>query len=69
MLKHEEKTCPRCGRTFECKANNPVRCECALVELDDRALQALHGCYADCLCLDCLRAIAAGQGLHLERAL
>jgi hypothetical protein len=62
MLKHELKTCPRCGRTFECKANNPVRCNCALVELDEERLDAMQRRYSDCLCLDCLRAIAAGHG-------
>jgi hypothetical protein len=67
MMKHEEKTCPRCGRTFECKVNNPVHCECARVDLDDATLHALHGRYPDCLCLDCLRAIATGQGLTLDR--
>jgi hypothetical protein len=66
MLNHEEKTCPRCGRVFECQVNSPIRCDCARVQLDDPTLARLHGRYSDCLCLDCLRAIDAGQGLALD---
>lgn len=60
-MKHEEKICARCGRTFECKANNALRCDCARVDLDDATLHALRELYPDCLCLSCLRDIAAGD--------
>lgn len=67
MPKHEEKTCPRCGRVFECKVNNPLRCDCSEVELSDAALHEIHGCYPDCLCLECLVAISAGQAVTARR--
>jgi len=61
--KHELKTCPRCGRVFECKLNNPVHCDCALVMLDEETRVAIQGRFRDCLCLACLTALAAGADL------
>jgi hypothetical protein len=61
MSKHEIKRCPRCGSTFECKLNNPVHCGCAEIEIDDVRLLAIAERYSDCLCVDCLREIAAGD--------
>jgi hypothetical protein len=58
--KHEEKRCPRCGRTFECKLNNPVHCGCAEVELTEDLADELGLAFDDCLCADCLREIANG---------
>ena len=28
MCKHEEKPCPRCRQTFECKPGDVVHCQC-----------------------------------------
>jgi hypothetical protein len=63
MTKHEIKTCPRCGASFECKLNNPVHCQCAGVELDEDQLLAIAEHFPDCLCVSCLRAIAAGDAV------
>lgn len=57
-IKHEVKTCPRCGRVFECKLNNPVHCECAQVHLSEETLLRIQEQYRDCLCLSCLTALA-----------
>lgn len=58
--KHEHKTCPRCGRSFECRSNNPIRCECSRITLSEATLRAIEGRYRDCLCLACLTDLAAG---------
>jgi len=60
-IKHEIKTCPRCGRVFECKLNNPVHCECAQVHLSEETLLRIQEQYRDCLCLSCLTALAGGE--------
>ncbi|WP_295384809.1 cysteine-rich CWC family protein [uncultured Thiodictyon sp.] len=54
------KTCPRCGRAFECKLDDPVHCDCARVELSAPTRSAIQAYYRDCLCLNCLTALAAG---------
>ncbi len=63
QTKHEVKTCPRCGRVFECKLNNPVHCDCARVTLPEETLLAIQQRYRDCLCLRCLTDLAAGADL------
>jgi hypothetical protein len=67
--KHEIKTCPRCGRAFECKVNNPAHCDCAQVQLTEETVLALEGRYQDCLCLTCLTALAAGESMNLNPAI
>lgn len=57
MQKHEIKRCPRCGSSFECKANRVERCDCLGVTLCDAALEELSTHYEDCLCVPCLREI------------
>jgi hypothetical protein len=59
-VKHEDKRCPRCGRPFECKLNNPVHCGCADIEIDREALEEIAFVYDDCLCAACLREVADG---------
>ncbi|NCA70692.1 MAG: hypothetical protein EOM91_11415 [Sphingobacteriia bacterium] len=62
MLKHEIKTCPRCGRAFTCKANRVERCDCLAVALTSTALDHLSTHYQDCLCVDCLESINRAHG-------
>ena len=62
--KHENKTCPRCGRSFECKVNNPVHCDCTRVDLTEETLLKIEGQYLDCLCLACLTGLAVGGPVH-----
>ncbi|WP_295443221.1 cysteine-rich CWC family protein [uncultured Thiodictyon sp.] len=59
----EIKVCPRCGRVFECRRNDPAHCDCARVELCAATRSAINGRYRDCLCLPCLTALAAGADL------
>jgi hypothetical protein len=67
--KHEHKRCPRCGRTFECRANKPVHCGCAEVELTIDRAQEIALTYDDCLCTGCLREIAGTSARTFQRGI
>ena len=52
-----EKTCPKCGKSFECR--HDLSCDCMKVRLGSQARQYVAGQYpGQCLCPDCLRRIA-----------
>ena len=51
------KTCPRCGKTFECV--HSIDCWCVKVKLTDTTKAYLKGHYNDCLCKDCLEKLNA----------
>ncbi len=48
-------TCPHCGATFDCGANEAEPCWCNSLTLSEPTLQALRARYTSCLCLHCLR--------------
>ncbi len=52
--KHECVSCPRCGNSFECRANSYRRCDCGKVPLTKDESEAIHLLFADCLCNTCL---------------
>ncbi len=49
------KTCPRCGKTFECV--HSIDCWCVKVKLTDATKAYLKEHYNDCLCKVCLEEI------------
>jgi len=51
-----QKTCPRCGATFECM--HSADCWCAAIILNEKMRRELAARYSDCLCKDCLLAVA-----------
>jgi hypothetical protein len=51
--------CPRCGGGFQCGANDAAPCACSAVQLGAAALAELRARYTGCLCLACLREVAA----------
>lgn len=57
IIKHEYKTCPRCGTGFECKAGNILQCQCYGIGLTAAAQQLVEQQYTDCLCRSCLEAL------------
>ncbi|MCW8855360.1 MAG: cysteine-rich CWC family protein [Gammaproteobacteria bacterium] len=57
MPQHEEKTCPRCKKSFECKCGSINLCQCSAISLSDHLSQQLKKDYPDCLCIQCLREI------------
>ena len=52
--------CPRCGGGFHCGINDAEPCACTALQLDDATLADLRQRFTGCLCLACLREIAAG---------
>lgn len=54
MCQHEEKKCPRCGASFECKVGNITECQCYGVSFSVEERAFLEGKYEDCLCRTCL---------------
>jgi hypothetical protein len=54
--------CPRCGGAFHCGAGDPAPCACTSLKLDVATLATLRERYSGCLCLPCLRDIAAQAG-------
>ena len=51
------KTCPRCGKTFECV--HSIDCWCVKVQLKDSTKAYLKEHYHDCLCKECLEKLNA----------
>jgi Cysteine-rich CWC len=55
--------CPRCGAAFACGIGGPTPCACTGITLSPAQLDALRGRYRGCLCLACLRDLAADTTL------
>lgn len=54
--------CPRCGAGFCCGVAGPSPCACTTLTLPPPRLAELAGRWPGrCLCLDCLRALQAGD--------
>jgi len=51
--------CPRCGGAFHCGMNDDRPCPCTGLTLDAALQQRLRERYNGCLCINCLRALAA----------
>ncbi|MBL0145246.1 MAG: cysteine-rich CWC family protein [Chitinophagaceae bacterium] len=56
MHNPQNKICMRCGKTFECNANNIKLCQCNSISLTEAERTYLQNKYANCLCIDCLKA-------------
>ena len=56
--------CPRCGGSFHCGINDELPCACTGLTLDAALQQRLCERYTGCLCMSCLRALAAGAALE-----
>lgn len=56
-IKHEYKTCPRCGAGFECKAGTILQCQCYGIVLAPAVQQQIEQDYRDCLCRSCLEIL------------
>ena len=51
--------CPRCGGEFHCGVNDAEPCACSTPKLGDALRAELRERYIGCLCIACLRALAA----------
>lgn len=67
MAKHEEKSCPRCNKSFECKCGSINVCQCSTIELADDLSQQLKETYSDCLCIQCLREIKLTRYIKIHK--
>jgi len=53
--------CPRCGAAFHCGMHDDRPCACTTVTIGADRLAALRREFDGCLCIDCLRALAAAD--------
>ncbi|PWT73158.1 MAG: hypothetical protein C5B59_14040 [Bacteroidetes bacterium] len=69
MPSHEEKICPRCEKSFECKSGDIAHCQCTQIHLsvEERAFIEEH--YEDCLCTQCLLDLKSNYLLYREKIL
>ncbi|MEP7237061.1 MAG: cysteine-rich CWC family protein [Ferruginibacter sp.] len=67
MCKHEEKHCPRCNITFECKAGSIMQCQCSAIQLSLEERVYVESKYEDCLCVNCLHALQQEYVLFKEK--
>jgi hypothetical protein len=47
MPQHENKSCPRCNKTFECKVGNVLECQCSQIQLSYEEKVFIEDKYAD----------------------
>jgi Cysteine-rich CWC len=66
MTRPGEVRCPRCDGGFHCGANDSKACACTGMTLDAALQLRLRERFADCLCVSCLHAVAAGATLDIE---
>lgn len=59
MPQHENKSCPRCHKGFECKTGSILLCQCSKTDLSAEQLEYCNTQYDDCLCLSCLKELRA----------
>ncbi|SFU45905.1 Cysteine-rich CWC [Pustulibacterium marinum] len=57
MPHHEEKYCPRCQESFECKVGSINLCQCTTVTLNEEERNYMREQYTDCLCAACMAAV------------
>ncbi|NOQ71957.1 MAG: hypothetical protein GQ574_08145 [Crocinitomix sp.] len=54
-----KKTCAKCHQSFECLMEDIKNCHCSNIVLSKTALEAIAENYDNCLCNECLQAIAS----------
>ena len=69
MPHHEQKSCPRCNRAFECKVGDITNCQCNGIHLSQSAMAFVETRYNDCLCAGCLTDLQNRYTLFKEKFL
>jgi hypothetical protein len=69
MPLHEQKSCPRCGKPFECKAGDIGHCQCVGIALNAQERAFIEVRYDDCLCATCLKDLQNKYTLFKEKFL
>lgn len=67
MCKHEEKYCPRCKASFECKVGDIAHCQCYGVALSPEEKKLIEDRYQDCLCRNCLLELKQRSAFFKEK--
>ena len=67
MCKHEQKTCPRCEKPFECKVGDVTHCQCYGIQLTIEEKAFIEERYSDCLCRHCLLELKQRYTLFKEK--
>jgi hypothetical protein len=67
MCKHEEKYCPRCKASFECKVGDIAQCQCNSLALTVEERAFIADRYDDCLCRNCLLELKQRAVLFREK--
>lgn len=67
MCKHEQKTCPRCQQSFECKVGDVLHCQCYGISFSETAKAYIADRYPDCLCRNCLLELQQNTVLFTEK--
>jgi hypothetical protein len=63
MIKHEQRSCPRCKVIFECKVGSIELCQCRGVKLNDAQRTYLQEQFSDCLCANCMEILRTEYNL------
>ncbi|MBD2701255.1 cysteine-rich CWC family protein [Spirosoma sp. BT702] len=61
--KPENTSCPRCGRSFECRVGSINLCQCQAIRLTEAQRQFVSSSYQECLCAECLQVL---QTEHIQ---
>ncbi|MFP4622351.1 MAG: cysteine-rich CWC family protein [Bacteroidales bacterium] len=49
------KICPHCGKSFECRNNDILNCDCAKIIIPAEVRKKISKQYSVCLCVQCLK--------------
>ena len=69
MPVHENKSCSRCGKLFECKVGDIAHCHCNNIILTPEERSFIEDKYSDCLCSQCLGELKNKYVLFKEKYL
>ena len=69
MSRPETKDCPRCNKSFQCKAGNITQCQCFDIKLNPELKALMEQQFHDCLCPDCLKHLLQELNLFKEKYL
>jgi len=64
---HEQKNCPRCNKSFECKMGSISECQCTGFKMTEELKAFLEQRYTDCLCRNCLDYLSWELNLFKEK--
>jgi hypothetical protein len=67
MCKHEEKICPRCEKSFECKVGDIPNYQCSNIFFTTEEKAFIEERYRDCLCRHCLLELKQRYVLFKEK--